>query len=307
MENETICFLEGKVDRRGREPNLIVGDLIPLDQAEKKYAEQVAIKFDTKWHNEATVDQARNLIKQFPGKCTVAFVVDTNDDGKPVRVTLSVPSNVKVSADPRLRDRPVQVRCVAIGGFKQPQMLGALAYLMSLGQRYDVVVELDGFNDVVLGYTEYKHKGKFPGYPRDWDALVGDYGRIRALIERTIPGFERYNERIREPNGFVLPHSAARREWRHGSGSRGIRGEAIALGTLQGFFDQAHVSNSSGFPGVLKSAAAGTRNRCGTSGQRRRPPASRRTRWRSGMRNCASRPGVPRDGRSTPCPAPAGA
>jgi DNA polymerase III subunit alpha len=104
VENETICFLEGKVDRRGREPNLIVGDLIPLDQAEKKYAEQVAIKFDTKWHNEATVEQAKNLLKQFPGKCSVAFVVDTNDEGKPVRVTLSVPSNVKVSADPRLRE-----------------------------------------------------------------------------------------------------------------------------------------------------------------------------------------------------------
>ena len=48
----------------------------------------------------------------------------------------------------------------------------------------------------------------------DWDALVANYDRIRDLIERTIPGFERYNERVREPNGFVLRNTAAHREWK---------------------------------------------------------------------------------------------
>jgi len=89
-----------------------------------------------------------------------------------------------LQADPRLRDKRVQVQCLALSGFKQPQMLGALAYLMSLGQRYDVVVELDGFNDVVLSYVEYKQKGTFPGYPRDWDGLVGlvpDVARWRRM------------------------------------------------------------------------------------------------------------------------------
>ncbi|HEU4562909.1 MAG TPA: FdhF/YdeP family oxidoreductase [Longimicrobium sp.] len=47
----------------------------------------------------------------------------------------------------------------------------------------------------------------------DWDGLVGNYDRIRELIERTIPGFERYNERVREPGGFVLRNAAAHREW----------------------------------------------------------------------------------------------
>ncbi len=37
-----------------------------------------------------------------------------------------------------------------------------------------------------------------------WRELAGDYGRIRELIERAIPGFERFNERIAE--GFTLPH-----------------------------------------------------------------------------------------------------
>ncbi|MFN3345763.1 MAG: FdhF/YdeP family oxidoreductase, partial [Chloroherpetonaceae bacterium] len=42
----------------------------------------------------------------------------------------------------------------------------------------------------------------------DWDWLIEDYDRIRDLIERTIPGFERYNERVREKAGFYLPNGA---------------------------------------------------------------------------------------------------
>jgi anaerobic selenocysteine-containing dehydrogenase len=37
-----------------------------------------------------------------------------------------------------------------------------------------------------------------------WLELAEDYGRIRALIESAIPGFERFAERIAE--GFTLPH-----------------------------------------------------------------------------------------------------
>jgi molybdopterin-dependent oxidoreductase alpha subunit len=39
-----------------------------------------------------------------------------------------------------------------------------------------------------------------------WDDLAADYDRIRDLIERTVPGFERFNERVRAPDGFQLPN-----------------------------------------------------------------------------------------------------
>jgi molybdopterin-dependent oxidoreductase alpha subunit len=42
----------------------------------------------------------------------------------------------------------------------------------------------------------------------DWSTLSDDYDQIRDLIEKTIPGFERYNERVRKPGGFYLPNSA---------------------------------------------------------------------------------------------------
>ncbi len=47
----------------------------------------------------------------------------------------------------------------------------------------------------------------------DWGALAADYDRIRDLIEATIPGFERYNERARTSHGFALPNGPSERRF----------------------------------------------------------------------------------------------
>jgi hypothetical protein len=106
-------------------------------------------------------------------------------------------------ADPRLADKRFRIHSFALGGFKQPQTLTALAYLMGLGYRFDVVVLLDGFNDIALSFVEHKDKGTFPAYPRDWDALVGQtpdlerqrkIGKVALLQEwraRVAGGFAR--------------------------------------------------------------------------------------------------------------------
>ena len=47
----------------------------------------------------------------------------------------------------------------------------------------------------------------------NWRAFADDYDLIRARIERVIPGFENYNERIRTPEGFYLPNGARERIW----------------------------------------------------------------------------------------------
>jgi molybdopterin-dependent oxidoreductase alpha subunit len=40
----------------------------------------------------------------------------------------------------------------------------------------------------------------------NWDKYLQHYDHIRDDIERTIPGFEKYNERLRKPSGFYLPN-----------------------------------------------------------------------------------------------------
>ena len=47
-----------------------------------------------------------------------------------------------------------------------------------------------------------------PNSKINWDKYAEHYDRIREDIERTIPGFENYNERIRIPEGFYLPNGA---------------------------------------------------------------------------------------------------
>jgi len=47
----------------------------------------------------------------------------------------------------------------------------------------------------------------------NWNALADDYDLIRDMIERVIPGFHEFNERVRVPRGFHLRNAAAEREW----------------------------------------------------------------------------------------------
>ncbi|MBB6093867.1 molybdopterin-dependent oxidoreductase alpha subunit [Povalibacter uvarum] len=57
-----------------------------------------------------------------------------------------------------------------------------------------------------------------PNSKVDWDGLVQNYDRVRDLVEKIVPGFENYNERIRIPGGFHLPNAAATRTWKTQSG-----------------------------------------------------------------------------------------
>lgn len=40
----------------------------------------------------------------------------------------------------------------------------------------------------------------------DWDTLAANYDNIRNLIEKTIDGFQNFNQRVRNPDGFYLPN-----------------------------------------------------------------------------------------------------
>jgi molybdopterin-dependent oxidoreductase alpha subunit len=51
-----------------------------------------------------------------------------------------------------------------------------------------------------------------------WEELASDYDAIREAIERVIPIFERYNERVRVAGGFHLPNSARERHFRTATG-----------------------------------------------------------------------------------------
>lgn len=61
-------------------------------------------------------------------------------------------------------------------------------------------------------------RATLPASRVEWMHLVDDYDRIRDLIERTLPGFDDYNERIRLPGGFRMPLPPTERLWPTPSG-----------------------------------------------------------------------------------------
>ena len=47
----------------------------------------------------------------------------------------------------------------------------------------------------------------------DWAKMASDYDNIRDAIAACIPGFERYNEKVRQPAGFYLPNGPRNRRF----------------------------------------------------------------------------------------------
>ena len=46
----------------------------------------------------------------------------------------------------------------------------------------------------------------FDNSPLNWTELSGNYDNIRDLMERSLSGFDNYNKRVRQENGFLLPN-----------------------------------------------------------------------------------------------------
>ena len=62
--------------------------------------------------------------------------------------------------------------------------MNVISWFLGLGERYDVVVNLDGFNEVALSMGENYSAGVYPYFPRRWDqrvAGVPDNDRLREI------------------------------------------------------------------------------------------------------------------------------
>ncbi len=67
---------------------------------------------------------------------------------------------------------PPNVVALGIGGYKQPQQLLALTYFLALGAEYDLVINLDGYNDIVLPVADNYQVGVNPFFPRNWNLRI---------------------------------------------------------------------------------------------------------------------------------------
>lgn len=80
----------------------------------------------------------------------------------------------RLAADPRFAGRELVVMHLAASGYRQPQQLILLNYLYSLGAEFDYVINIDGFNDVVLANTDHLKLGIHFTYPYNWHVRLQD-------------------------------------------------------------------------------------------------------------------------------------
>jgi hypothetical protein len=80
----------------------------------------------------------------------------------------------------RLRQHPafagqeIEFVRLAMSGYKQPQQLMSLAYLLTLGGELDYLVNIDGYNELALAVEENYAGGVFLTYPRMWNHRLLD-------------------------------------------------------------------------------------------------------------------------------------
>lgn len=75
----------------------------------------------------------------------------------------------EIRSDKRFVNKKVELYSAALSGYKQPQHLEALTYLLSLGAEYDIIINLDGFNEIALPFAENWRNQVATNYPRGWN------------------------------------------------------------------------------------------------------------------------------------------
>lgn len=80
----------------------------------------------------------------------------------------------RLQYDTRFAGKEIVFVNLAVPGHKQPQQLMSLAYVLSLGGEFDILVNIDGFNEVALYAAENQAAGIHPAFPRMWNHYIAE-------------------------------------------------------------------------------------------------------------------------------------
>ncbi len=120
-------------------------------------------------------------------------------------------------ASPALANREVVFVRTGLAGYKQPQQLMTLAYLLSLGAEFDLVLNLDGFNEIALHPTRNGQQGVADSFPTNWALRVQkriDLAQQRLLGELVLLRAQRADLARGYRSGFPRYSPAANLLWR---------------------------------------------------------------------------------------------
>ncbi|MEM9778161.1 MAG: hypothetical protein AAF902_26530 [Chloroflexota bacterium] len=80
------------------------------------------------------------------------FIIGVFGGSVSTRLTLQVDKNLAefLKEDPYFQNKEIVLLSFGNGGYKQPQQLQILSYFLSIGQEFDMVINIDGFNEIAL-------------------------------------------------------------------------------------------------------------------------------------------------------------
>lgn len=103
VEMEQVRFVRGKVDKRNREPNVIIDAMWTLEEVEKEFTHQVLIKFQKGLHDIRVIERVRDILLKTPGKAEVVLVVDIAGAEKRTRYISMKPLAQKIAVNRDMR------------------------------------------------------------------------------------------------------------------------------------------------------------------------------------------------------------
>jgi hypothetical protein len=153
-------------------------EILGTPEAERFVAAGVAVPWDVRIHPYygfgeppavRSAEAGRDRAETAPGTVIVGVT------GGSVAWNFARQAGARLSEElrrsPAFAGRRIEIRELGHFAWKQPQQLTALAYYLALGGRLDVLVNLDGHNEVVDAATAWR-AGLFPAYPYLWRPLT---------------------------------------------------------------------------------------------------------------------------------------
>ena len=96
-------------------------------------------------------------------------------------LTATEPFAAGLCSSPEYSGKELVFVRAAIGGYKQPQQLLVVTYLLTLGAEFDAIVNIDGFNEVALPWNENVPHHVHTAFPRDWHTRVTEANDLPLL------------------------------------------------------------------------------------------------------------------------------
>ncbi len=110
------------------------------------------------------------------------------------------------------------------GGLQGQSVEDAMSMVhLSVGKKKPASEHLLSEPDIIARMA----RATMPDSATDWEGYADDYDRIRDVMAKVLPGFEGFNQLVRQPNGFRIPQPARELDFRTASGKADFSAPAL--------------------------------------------------------------------------------